>query len=220
MKKLSFLIILISVLFLGITNVNAEAGGKLYSISTYVNSVKNSEMIYEETEEFQLANGNVYVKGSNVSIDNLSNAEYISIENYSGELGMTLNITLSGNNTVEAFKWNGFSGKINISGNGSLRFKPVSGVGTTEIPSLENAGIVSYYVEDVEEQKNEVARMIQTSLPISYDDGYVCINCNVESPKEDTKNQQSNVGFIIGGIVLTIAVIAAGSFVYLKRKKK
>lgn len=194
MKKIRVVIGIISVLFLGMMSVRAD--GKIYGISVFTNGNEESKNIHQE--KTTMLNGKINIDSenkdmNNLTINNLGYANYISIENYSGLLGMTLNLNLIGNNTIEAFSWQGYSGSINISGSGSIKFKPASTLGTREVPGLINATIQMYYVDDVAAQKDMVASMIQTSLPITYVDGYVCINCKKEEIKsEETIKQDDN----------------------------
>ncbi len=182
-KKISVIIAVISMLFTSIMGVKAESEGKLYEISLAINGVKENKEVYNG--KYSMSKGKIKIDKEDINIESLGKADYIRINNY-GAFSLEINLTISGDTTLEAFDWTGYIGKINIKGSGSLKFKPVSGVGTKEIPTLEFGGVPRYYVEDASKQKEEVAQKIVTSLPITYEKGYVCINCKTESTTKKT----------------------------------
>ena len=158
MKKLVFLIFL---MFLTFSIVNAESTSSGYSLLIRKGETSESFSTGEVTSETKnIWNNAVSFSNSFIKIANL-NADRLAITDASATLSGPLNMTIIGDNTIGILNLTSCS--ISISGSGTLKFVP---------SFFGEEGIVT----NVEEQKQFVGSRIKTSLPITYEDGYVYIN--------------------------------------------
>lgn len=184
MKKRIFVIFLIvlSVLMLSANiNVHAESGG--YSLlvrkGEVIESFSTSEVTSEAKSIFdnKVSFNNSFIKVNGISVDRFS------VTDAQGALLGPINFTITGDNTFKVLSISSCS--LSVSGSGTLKFVP---------SAFGEEGIIT----DVEQQKVFVSSRIKTSLPVSYEDGYVYINKKIEEapskePEKETTNQNSNV---------------------------
>ena len=131
------------------------------------NREKNEEVTSEEKSIFdnKVVFNNNSIKVNGISLDRFS------VTDAQGSLLGPLSFTITGDNTFKVLSISSCS--LSVSGNGTLKFVP---------SAFGEEGIIT----DVEQQKVFVSSKVKTSLPITYEDGYVFINKKVvEKPSEE-----------------------------------
>lgn len=178
MKKRIFPIFLIvlSVLMLS-TNINVFANSGGYSLLVRKGDVTESFPTSEVTsEEKSILDNKVTFNNSSIKVNGIS-VDRFSVTDAQGSLLGPLSFTITGDNTFKVLSIS--SCILSVSGNGTLKFVP---------SAFGEKGIIT----DVEEQKVFISSRIKTSLPITYEDGYVYINKKIEEPSKEPEKENTD----------------------------
>ena len=178
MKRSFFTIFLIvlSVLMLSFNiNVFANSGG--YSLLVRKGEVTESFPTSEVTsEEKSIFDNKVVFNNSAIKVNGIS-LDRFSVTDAQGSLLGPLSFTITGDNTFKVLSISSCS--LSVSGTGTLKFVP---------SAFGEEGIIT----DVEEQKVFISSRIKTSLPITYEDGYVYINKKVEELSKEPEKENTD----------------------------
>jgi hypothetical protein len=191
-KKFLFALTLIITLCF-VPYVNATSSGGYYSMVVKIGGKSESTSTIEVTDEVKsFFNGVVTYNKDKVSLNSV-NAEAIAIVDPNLHMDGPIELELNGTNTTTQFEISDC--QLKVTGNGSLKFIPATSDGNSYIS-----------ISDVESQKSFVSRYIITSLPITYENGYVYINkstttttTKVTTTKTTTiKNATTSVSTTVG----------------------
>lgn len=178
MKKRIFTVFLIALSVLMLSkNINVLANSGGYSLLVRKGDVTESFPTSEVTsEEKSIFDNKVTFNNSSIKVNGIS-LDRFSVTDAQGSLLGPLSFTITGNNTFKVLSIASCS--LSVSGTGTLKFIP---------SAFGEEGIIT----DVEEQKVFISAKIKTSLPITYEDGYVYINKKVEEPSKEPEKENTD----------------------------
>lgn len=177
-KIFTIFLIVLSVIMLNVNfNVFASSGG--YSLLVRKGEVTESFPTSEVTsDEKSIFDNKVTFNNSSIKVNGIS-LDRFSVTDAQGALLGPINFTITGDNTFKVLSISSCS--LSVSGTGTLKFVP---------SAFGEEGIIT----DVEEQKVFISSRIKTSLPITYEDGYVYINKKVvETPSNEPEKENTDL---------------------------